>query len=190
MSDTVEAALNTDDGQQRFAFPTDNGIYHLAIPPGCYNLCVIGNVSGDVDAANDTACEQFSVIDRLKGNYYVGVGQQFQSIHQAVDTMKFRVIGGNVNLILTDSAYFETGSTDASSREGAIDMNGINGLSDTSTVTWLPYPGKTPHIYFSGTQPFCFYLGDVFGGFMKWEGYNPSTVPTPDLLVAEPVNLT
>ena len=187
MSDTTETSLNVDDGQARFYFPTDNGIYHISqIPPGCYNLCVIGAVNGDNDAANDTACEQFSIIDRLKGNYYVGVGQQFQSIHQAVDTMKFRGIGGNVNLILTDSAYHENGLTDASSQRGAVDFGGINGLSDTSTVTWLPYPGKTPHIYFSGSQPFCFYLGDVFGGFMKWEGYNPSTVPTPDLLVAEP----
>ena len=186
-ADTVEEALNVDDGQVRFYFPTRSGPYNIAsILPGCYDLCVIADDNNDINYVNDTACEQFSIIDRLKGDYYVGVGRQFQTIHQAIDTMKFRGIGANVRLILTDTAYHETGLTDASTAQGALDVRGINGLSDTSTVTWIPAPGNTPHIYVSGPQPFAWYMGDGFPGYMNWEGYNPSTVPTPDLAVAEP----
>lgn len=186
-SDTTETALNVDDGQVRFYFPTVSGPYNIAnILPGCYNLCVIADYDGDINYVNDTACEQFSIIDRLKGDYYVGVGRQFQTIHQAIDTMKFRGIGANVRLILTDPVYNETGNTDASTPQGALDLRGIRGLSDTSTVTWIPYPGQTPHINISGPQPYSIYYGDGFPGYMNWEGYNPSTVPSPDLAVAEP----
>ncbi len=188
-SDTAMEALNIDQNQVRAFFPTTGvGIYHStsALPPGCYKICAIAHYNGDINSANDTACSQFSVIDRLKGDYYVGVGRQFQSIHQAVDTMRFRGIGANVRLILTDSSYTENGTYDISTPQGSIDMRGINGLSAASTVTWVPYPGQTPHIYFTGSQPFCFYMGDVFGGYMTFEGYNPSTVPTPDHITPEP----
>ncbi len=186
-SDTEVEAINTDDGAVPVKFPADNGIYHTSnLAPGCYNICAIVKYPGDINPTNDTVCGQFAVISRLSGNYYVGVGRQFQTIHQAVDTMRFRGIGGNVNLILTDASYTENGATDVASPYGAIDLRGINGLSATSTVTWEPYPGQTPTITFSGTQPFCFYMGDLFPGYMKWEGYNPSTVPTADKLVAEP----
>ena len=100
--------------------------------------------------------------------------------------MRFRGIGGNVRLILTDTSYTENGTYDVSTPQGAVDMRNISGLSDTSTVTWIPYPGVHPTIHFTGKQPFCFYMGDGFPGFMSWEGYNPSTVPTPDLVVPEP----
>ena len=186
-SDTTETALNVDDGQVRFYFPTVRA--RITSPtsfPGCYNLCVIADYDGDINYVNDTACEQFSILDRLKGDYYVGVGKQFQTIHQAIDTMLFRGIGANVRLILTDSAYHETGATDISTPQGALDLRGIHGLSDTSTVTWIPYPGQTPHIYISGPQPFSIYYGDGFPGYVNWEGYNPATVPSPDLAVAEP----
>ena len=183
-SDTTETALNVDDGQVGFYFPTRSGPYNIAtIPPGCYNECVIADYDGDINYVNDTACAQFSILNRLIGNYYVGVGKQFQSIHQAVDTMRFRGIGGNVRLILTDTSYTENGTYDVSTPQGAVDMRNISGLSDTSTVTWIPYPGVHPTIHFTGKQPFCFYMGDGFPGFMSWEGYNPSTVPTPDLVV-------
>lgn len=188
VADTTYSALYGDQGNVRFYFPTDQGTYHISqILPGCYNMCVSINYQGDGSHANDTACTQFSVLDRLKGDYYVGVGRQFQTIHAAVDSLRFRGIGANVRLILTDTAYHENGATDASSPWGAIDMRNINGLGATSTVTWIPYPGQTPKIYFSGSQPFCFYMGDKFPGYMNFEGYNPATVPTPDKLTPEPL---
>lgn len=186
-SDTIEPAINIDQGKIRFYFPTDQNSYHISqIPPGCYNMCAIAKYQGDINSANDTACTQFTIIDRLKGDYYVGVGKQFQSIHQAVDSMRFRGIGANVRLILTDANYTENGNYDVSSQQGAVDMRNISGLGANSTVTWIPYPGVTPTITFTGTQPFCFYMGDLFGGYMKWEGYNPSTVPLPDKITGEP----
>ncbi len=194
-SDTVEDALNIDQGQVLFKFPTtaNAGAYHTiaTIPPGCYTLCAIADFSSsagsDENQTNDTSCTQFSIIDRLKGDYYVGVGRQFQTIHQAVDTMRFRGIGANVRMILTDASYTENGNTDVASPYGAVDLGQINGLSASSTVTWIPYPGQNPTITFSGSQPFCFYMGDHFPGYMNFEGYNPSTVPSPDKVTAEPL---
>ncbi len=193
VADTTEIALNNDDGQVNFSFPTDQGVWHIStIPPGCYNICMIGHDGFDPNHANDTACSQFSIISRMKGDYFVGVGRQFQTIHQAVDTMQFRGIGGNVRLLLTDAAYHENGTSDVSSIHGAVDLRNIRGLSDTSTVTWIPYTGQTPTITFTGSQASCFYMGDsssinrIGSGYMNFEGYNPRTAPTPDKIVAEP----
>src|SRR5207253_9835204 len=127
------------------------------------NMCAIARYPTDGDRTNDTACSTFSIIGRLKGNIFVGVGQRFQSIHAAVDSMNFRGIGGNLNLILTDANYTENGTYRVSSQFGAIDFGGIFGLSDTSRVTWMPKPGVTPTITFTGNKPYCFYFGDLQG---------------------------
>ncbi|MHB8391925.1 MAG: T9SS type A sorting domain-containing protein, partial [Acidobacteriaceae bacterium] len=186
-SDTTMPELNIDQNQVRMYFPADNGGYHIsALPPGCYTICAIANYLGDGDHTNDTACSEFSIIPQLKGNIYVGVGQRFQSIHAALDSLRFRGIGGPLNLILTDQNYTEDGSHAVSSLDAALDFRGISGLSDSTPVTWEPKPGVTPTITFTGPQPSCFYFGDLFGGFMTFEGYNPLGVPVADKVTPEP----
>jgi hypothetical protein len=69
---------------------------------------------------------------------------------------------------------------------GMLDFGGIRGLADTASVTWMPNAGIQPRITFTGTEPFCFYFGDQFGGYMTFEGYNPSGAPIPDKFVPEP----
>ena len=186
-ADSIIPELNVDQNQVRFLFPSKQGPYDIAkLPPGCYNICAIAKYPTDGDRTSDTACSTFSIIDRLKGNIFVGVGQRFQSVHAAVDSMLFRGIGGNLNLILTDPTYTENGNTRISSPWGALDFSHVRGLSDTSWVTWMPKPGVTPTITFTGNKPYCFYFGDQFGGHVKFEGYSPLGVPIPDKAVAEP----
>src|ERR1019366_540172 len=69
---------------------------------------------------------------------------------------------------------------------GALSFQGIRGLADTATVTWIPNAGATPHITFTGTNTYGFYFGDGFGGHMTFEGYNPTGAWFPDQLVPEP----
>ena len=187
-ADSNIIALNTDQNQQLFSFPSKQGVYDVSkLPPGCYNICAMTLLPNDADRSNDTACSSFSVIDRLKGNIFVGVGQRFPSIHAAVDSLRFRGVGGNVRLILTDNNYTENGTYRISSNFGAIDFSGIRGLADTATVTWIPNnTGVQPHIVFTAPQPFCFYFGDQFGGHIIFEGYNPAGAGGPDQLVSEP----
>jgi hypothetical protein len=186
-ADTSIPELNIDQGQVRLYFPAVQSPYNTAtLAPGCYTICAYANLQSDGNPANDTACSQFSVIPRLSGNIYVGVGQRFQTIHAAVDSMKYRGIGGNLNLILTDASYTENGNVHASSQYSDLDFTGIAGLSANNIVTWEPLPGQTPVITFTGNRPSCMYFGNLFGGFMTFEGYNPLGVPIPDKVVAEP----
>ena len=187
-ADSTIQQLNTDENQQQFSFPSKQGTYDISkLPPGCYTMCAMTLLPNDADRSNDTICTSFTVIDRLKGDYFVGVGQQFPSIHAAVDSLRFRGIGANVRLILTDNSYTENGTDSAASKFGALDFRGIRGLADTAAVTWIPNnTGVTPRIAFTGNKPFCFYFGDQFGGHMTFEGYNPAGAPIPDQLMAEP----
>ena len=186
-ADSTIPALNTDQNQQSFSFPSKQGSYDITkLLPGCYSMCAITLYPADAIHTNDTTCTQFVIIDRLKGDYLVGVGQQFPSIHAAVDSMRFRGIGANVRLILTDNSYTENGTDTAATKFGALDFRGIRGLADTATVTWIPNTGIAPRITFTGNKQFCFYFGDLFGGHMIFEGYNPAGAPIPDKLIAEP----
>ena len=186
-ADSTIAALNTDQNQQQFSFPSKQGSYDISkLPQGCYTMYTMTLYPNDADRSNDTICTSFSVIDRLKGDYFVGVGQQFPSIHAAVDSLRFRGVGANVRLILTDNNYTENGTDNAASAFGTLDFRGIRGLADSATVTWIPNAGVTPRIIFTGSKPFCFYFGDQFGGHMTFEGYNPIGAPILDKLVVEP----
>ena len=194
-ADSTAEALNYDIFEQKFSFPSKQGVYDISkIPSGCYTMCAMTLLPNDADRTNDTACTQFTVVDRLQGDIYVGVGQRFQTITLALDSLKFRGIGGNVRLILTDNNYAESGTyfdtvtrTNLPTTDIAdLNFSGIRGLSDTSTVTWIPNTGVTPHITFTGNKQFCFYFGDRVGGYMTFEGYNPAGAPVPDKLTAEP----
>ncbi len=186
ISDSTIPELNIDQGNVRFYFPAVNGTYRISnLPPGCYTICAIAKYPGDGDHTNDTACSEFSIIPQLKGNIYVGVGQRFQTIHAAADSIAFRGVSDTLHLILTDANYTENGTDIASSPNAAIDFRHLQ-LSPTTPVIWEPKPGVHPTITFTGRQPSCFYFGDLFGGYMTFEGYNPLGVPVPDKLMAEP----
>ncbi|MDP4243574.1 MAG: hypothetical protein Q8921_12665, partial [Bacteroidota bacterium] len=107
-ADSSIPELNIDNVQVPFFFPTVQGGWDISkIPPGCYNICAIARLNNDGDRSNDTACGSFSIIDRLKGDIYVGVGQRFQTLHAAVDSLIYRGVGGNVRLLLADNNYTE-----------------------------------------------------------------------------------
>lgn len=178
--------LNIDEGQKPFSFPTKQGIFDIRnIPAGCYKICVIANLPDDGDRTNDTACTFFSFIPKLKGNIEVGVGRRFKTISGAVDSMRYRGIGGALNLILTDNSYSENGMTSVSSPSAAVDFFGIEGPSATNIVTWKPKANVFPVITFTGDKQYCFNFGHNSTTWMRFDGNNQTFV-TPDALVSEP----
>jgi hypothetical protein len=198
-ADTIMPELNTDAGQVKMFFPAQVGngsVYNTAnLQPGCYQVCAIANQVDDGDRTNDTACGYFGVIPRLEGNINVGVGQRFQTISAAVDSMRFRGVGPkNLNLILTDANYTENGATSVSTPTSAIDFTGITGTGPTTetgpaTVTmisWTPKKGVSPVITFTGVKQYCMSWTYHSVPYMTWDGNNQLNV-TPDLVTAEPV---
>jgi hypothetical protein len=185
-ADSAVPELNVDQNQVRFGFPVKQSIYDITkLPAGCYKICAIARYLTDGDRSNDTACSTFSIIPNLKGDYYVGVGQRFQTIHAAVDSLRYRGISGNVRFIMTDNSYSENGASSDASIYGALDFTGVTGLGPNATVTWMAKPGVTPTITFTGNKPYCFYFGDLSGGYTTFEGYSPLGAPIPDKLVGE-----
>ena len=194
--------LNIDQGQVKFSFPSKQGAFDTKnIAAGCYKLCVIALLPDDGDRTNDTACVFFSVIPKLQGNINVGVGQRFTTIHAAVDSMLYRGIGGNLNLILTDAAYTEDGTDPKVStptaaisfagRLGAFDRGakfpslGIEGTGPNAIVTWKPKANVSPVITFTGSAQNCFEIGYRSISWMRWDGNN-QRVPSIDQIFAEP----
>ncbi|MEI8135254.1 MAG: T9SS type A sorting domain-containing protein [bacterium] len=185
-ADTIMPELNVDAGNVKMFFPSKQGIYDIAaLAPGCYNLCAIARQSDDGDRTNDTTCSFFAIIPRLKGDYNVGVGQQFQTISAAVDSMRFRGIGGNVNLILTDAAYSENGNTTVSTPNSAVEFRDIIGSGPQAIITWKPKKGVSPVITFTGTRPTCMSWAYKSANYMVWDGNNQFS-PSADLLTPEP----
>ena len=187
-ADSLIPELNVDAGPVPFGFPVKQGNYDITkLTPGCYTQCVIANYPTDGDHTNDTACTTFTIIDRLKGTINVGVGQRFQTLTAALDSMKFRGIGGNLNLVLTDANYTENGTTDASSPYGALDFGGITGTADTARVKIMPKAGVSPTITFTGNKPYNFYFGDAarYPAWFTFDGMN-LLVATPDSIGIQP----
>jgi hypothetical protein len=172
--------LNNDEGQKKFSFPARQGIYDIRnIPAGCYKMCVIARLPDDGDRLNDTACTFFSFIPKLKGDIEVGVGRRFRTISAAVDSMRYRGIGGHLNLILTDASYSENGATSVSTPTGAINFAGIEGTGPDAVVTWKPRTNVFPVITFTGIKPNCFEMGFGSPAYMVFNGYNGSGPDVP-----------
>ena len=195
-ADTLLPELNVDQGAVRVSFPSQQGTFSTAnLAPGCYQICAIARQVGDGDNSNDTVCSFFGVIARLQGNINVGVGQRFQTISAADDSMKFRGVGPNdLNLILTDANYSENGNTSVSTATAAVDFSGITGTGPTTEtgkptitkITWKPKKGVSPVITFTGSKQYCFNWTYKSTPYMIWDGNNQFN-PTPDLVTPEPV---
>jgi hypothetical protein len=184
--DSTIPELNTDAGAVKFSFPASQGTNDIAkLAPGCYKLCAIARQADDGDRTNDTICQFFSIIPRLQGIIQVGVGRRFQTISAAVDSMRFRGIGGNLLLQLTDATYSENGNTSVSTPWSAIDLANIQGTGVTSTVTWQPLPNVFPVITFTGNKQYCITYDELSPQYMTWDGMN-MIAPTPDAVTAEP----
>ncbi|MDP4236090.1 MAG: hypothetical protein Q8919_06555, partial [Bacteroidota bacterium] len=193
-SDTIMPELNVDAGAVKMFFPAKAGIYDIAnLAPGCYKLCAIAREGDDGDRTNDTACTFFAIIPRLKGDIEVGVGRRFQTISAATDSMRFRGIGDDLNLILTDATYTENGNTTVSSLNAAVEFRDIlgtgpqvvNGIQKNVWVTWKPKKGVSPVITFTGSKQICFNYSYKSANYMRWDGNNQFS-PTADLAIPEP----
>lgn len=195
-ADTIMPELNVDAGAVKMFFPAKQGIYDIAkLLPGCYKLCAIAREADDGDRSNDTACTFFGIIPRLQGNINVGLGQRFQTISAAVDSMRFRGVGpNNLNLILTDGNYTENGTTSVSTPFSAVDFTNISGAGPTvetgkptvTMINWIPKKGVSPVITFSGNKQYCMNWPYRSTHYMAWDGNNQFNV-TPDLPTPEPI---
>ena len=186
-ADTILPELNVDQGPVKMFFPAAQGVYDIAnLAPGCYQMCVIARQANDGDRTNDTACGFFGIIPRLSGNINVGVGQRFQTISAAVDSLRFRgVKDPGVNLILTDANYTENGQTSVSTPTAAVDFTGISFTSPTAWVNWMPKKGVSPTITFTGNKQYCFQMSYRSCPWMSFDGNN-QFAPSADLPIAEP----
>ncbi|MBS1903769.1 MAG: T9SS type A sorting domain-containing protein [Bacteroidetes bacterium] len=187
-ADSIIPELNTDAGNVKFSFPASQGTNDIAkLAPGCYRVCVIARQGDDGDRTNDTACQVFSIISRLQGTIEVGVGRRFQTISAAVDSMRFRGIGGNLTLVLTDANYTEygTGSSVTTTPTSFIDFTNIQGTGPTAMVKWVPKTNVAPTITFSGNKQYGMTWDYQSAQYMSWDGNN-QIAPSPDALTAEP----
>lgn len=187
-ADSVIPELNTDAGNVKFSFPSYQGANDIAkLAPGCYRVCVIARQSDDGDRSNDTACQVFSILPRLQGTIEVGVGRRFQTIGAAVDSMRFRGVGGNLTLVLTDANYTESGNTGTVTTTpfSAIDFGNIQGPGPTAVVKWVPQVNVFPTITFTGNKQYCMTWDNLSPDYMTWDGNNQQA-PTPDGTLAEP----
>ena len=181
-ADSTIPALNTDENQQQFSFPSKQGSYDITkILPGCYTMCAMILYPADANHTNDTICSSFTVIDRLKGDYYVGVGQQFPTMQAAVDSMLFRGIGGNVRLILTDNNYTENG-IDSASGAPLVFAPVDNYRQSNFTATWTDI--ATTGTAFSISPAYGVGYGSVTLPFDF--PYNGTTIPSGTILHAGP----
>ena len=198
-ADTIMPELNVDAGAVKMYFPSVQGIYDIAkLTPGCYKVCAIAKQIDDGDRTDDTTCTFFGIVPRLEGNIEVGVGRRFQTISAAIDSLRFRGVGGPkfgyLNLILTDATYTENGTTTGSSPSSAIDFFGITGAGPSIemgtptvfTITWKPKQGVSPVITFTGNKQYCLNWGYGSSNYMTWNGNNQFNV-TPDLALPESV---
>lgn len=198
-ADTIMPELNVDAGAVKMYFPSKQGIYDIAnLAPGCYKVCAIARQIDDGDRTNDTTCTFFGIIPRLEGNIEVGVGRRFQTISAAIDSLRFRGVGGPkfgyLNLILTDAAYSENGTTTASSPSAALDFIGIPGAGPTTEmgtpsvfwINWIPKKGVSPVITITGSKQYAMNWGYNSSHYMRWDGNNLFNV-TPDIALPEPV---
>ena len=188
-ADSIIPELNVDAGNVRFGFPTRtaNGQFDVTkLAPGCYTACVIARYSTDGDRTNDTACTSFSIIPQLSGNIEVGKGRRFPTIPAAIDSMRFRGVGGNLTLILTDSYYRVDDVNAARSLHGLLDFSGIIGTGENVRVTWKPKAGVTPRIALYGDAPHGFYFGAGSPSYMTFDGMSQLS-PSPERMVADPL---
>ena len=186
-ADTLMPELNTDAGQVKMFFPSSQGTFDIAkLPAGCYQMCAIVKHPSDGDRTNDTTCTFFAIIPRLSGNINVGVGQRFQTISAAVDSLRFRgVKAPGVNLILTDNTYSENGATSVSTPTAAVDFTGVAFTAPDTWINWIPKKGVSPVITFTGNKQNCFTWAYRSCPYMAWDGNN-QFAPSADLPVAEP----
>ncbi len=68
-TDTIIDALYIDSPPTGFLFPSRQGIYDTKnLASGCYQISVIGRVSGDGDQNNNTAYSQFTISNSINDN--------------------------------------------------------------------------------------------------------------------------
>ncbi|MEP7234967.1 MAG: T9SS type A sorting domain-containing protein, partial [Ignavibacteriota bacterium] len=189
-ADTIMPELNTDAGQVKMFFPATStaGTYKNIsdLPAGCYKMCALVKHPNDGDRTNDTTCTFFGIIPRLSGDINVGVGQRFQTISAAVDSLRFRgVKPPGVRLILTDANYSENGATSVSTTTAAVDFTGISFTAPDAWVSWVPKKGVSPVITFTGNKQNCFQWAYRSAPYMSFDGNN-QFAPSEDLATPEP----
>jgi hypothetical protein len=119
--------------------------YPAFIPTRAGVYCVTSIISDQRDALpiNDTIRYCFNVKAPLSGTIFVGIGERFQTIQEANDSLFRYGVSGPVNFKLVNDAY-ELRPANADTSLPALDARGdVYGGGPNNPVTWSPVDGKT-----------------------------------------------
>lgn len=119
--------------------------YPKFVPRKAGVYCVTSIISDQRDAlpVNDTVRYCFNVKSPLSGTIYVGIGERFQTIQEANDSLFTYGVGGPVNFKLVNDSY-EIRPANADTTIPALDARGdVFGGGPDNPVVWSPVEGKT-----------------------------------------------
>ena len=140
-NETVEIQeIVADGGGFTQNFP--NFAPSLTSGPGIYTINATVSNPQDLITANNTISWTFEVCSPIRGDILVGVGERFETIKEARDSLFHLGISGDVNLILSDDEYTVAPDNQDLSNP-AIDFRGtIVGAGEDARITWKPHPNK------------------------------------------------
>ncbi|MCE2504786.1 MAG: hypothetical protein J4G05_12155, partial [Chlorobi bacterium] len=114
----------------------------LASGPGRYCVGVSISHPDDLVGSNDSTSFCFNVLSPLSGQILVGLGERFETIEEARDSLFHLGVSGDVELMLIDDTYTVISKKDGPD-EPAIDFRGtIVGAGEDARITWKPHPNK------------------------------------------------
>ncbi|MDP2209785.1 MAG: choice-of-anchor J domain-containing protein [Bacteroidota bacterium] len=115
---------------------------------GKYTVSAYSLLSGDQNTFNDSLSSFFNGAVLLSGSFTVGIGGNFSSIKNAVDSLNQNIISGDIHLSLVDSFY----------NEPPLNIGPLDYASVTDRVTIKPASGKSPVIDINSTssEPYGF----------------------------------
>jgi len=152
-------------------------LYPKFVPNGPGTYCVESIITDpqDLVRANDTARYCFTVKARLNGTIYVGIGERFQTIQEANDSLFRYGVSGPVNFKLVNDSYVVR-PTNTDTTSPALDARGdIIGSGPNSPITWMAVDGKTD-VKITLKSPSG--IGIIYGqrdtlnptGYVTWDG--------------------
>ena len=96
---------------------------------GTYGIDILTDFDEETRDGNpDIGADEIS---QLNGVYNIGIGQDFETISEAVESLERNGVSGPVTLLLTDPVYNETG----------VEIDSISGNSATNTILLKPDVG-------------------------------------------------
>ncbi|MEZ4783091.1 MAG: hypothetical protein R3F28_03315 [Candidatus Kapaibacterium sp.] len=170
---TVQVQEIISEGEFTQDFP--DFVPPLTSGPGRYTITVVISNSQDPIAGNNTFSWSFNVLPQVRGDVLVGIGERFETIQEARDSLFYLGVSGDVNLILIEDEYTVAPLNNEPSTP-AIDFRGeIIGAGENARITWMPHPSKTKvTIHLKSPSGIGMWFGQIDNdnpsGYMTFDG--------------------